>query len=493
MIQRLFSYLLLCLFPIFLSAQNWEAFNSGKTYHYKSDTATIPDQSVHFDSTIVVGMDSNFVVARRFRAGVDTSQRNVAMFCGREITANSNGVFNFRNPVHATLPTLAGLGSAFTLDSISGLTAVVTRVYQGMVLGQALDSIKVFTTQTLDSLVLSKAHGLLEWPASLGSGHFVLAGIQEDHLGDTLPGFDGLFQYKAGDVYYYESDHYIQDLVLNRWNYKVKMAVDSSTRGPSGLIVYYSGLLRSELYLNSTSINVTAGPINGNFLIASVKDGLERKSHEEQLRVPGSLLPYALPLPWATFRNNPSANTTPSDWDGLWTTMSYHDVSGARELHYGRTIGATGWMYAGIGGDTCVASNLDQQRAVFRTGKGITHVEWAAFEDYGNFDLVGSVIDGDTSGTIFPDEVLLSAMDGASNDTRLELFPNPSKGLLKVRWGKMGKVQLEVIDLQGRVCFAVSANGVEADVDLHALPAGLYLMRVTDGNASTYKRLVLEK
>ncbi len=486
--------LLLCLTSIAAFGQNWSAFTSGRTYHYKSDTATaLPDQSIHFDDVTLVAADSMFSVARRFRplSGVDTNQRNQPMFCGREIAARTDGSFNFRNPGNIALKTRAGVGVFFAIDSLTGLTATISRAYQGMVLGLALDSIKVFTTQALDSLVLSKSHGILEWPASLGGNRFTLSGIQENAIGQTLPGYDGFFPYNVGDEYFFESEISMGDLIEDRQVFRVRFKVDTNQRVIGGSHLHWQGFVRQESYLGGVFQNLNAAPASGTFMLQDRANDIVHKSHDEQVRAPRSLSAYQLPSPWATYNITSAADSLNLAWDGLWTTMTYQRNAGKTELHLGKTTGAVGWLYRGIGGDTCVASNFEHIRAVFKEGSGVTHVEFASFFVHGTFDLVGSIIGGDTTGVIFTDSVLMANANAVNPVLQWNAFPNPTHDVLALQWTESKPGQVAVLDLAGKVLLTKVTQGLGTMIDVRDLPTGMYLLRFTQGSAQTSKRVVV--
>ncbi len=484
--------LLACFACLTAFSQNWEAFTSGRTYHYRSDTATaLPDQSIHFDEVTVLAADSVFSVARRFVFPVDTSQRNQPMFCGRDIRSFTDGTFNFKNPGNYALPTHAGVGSNFTLDSISGLTASVTRVYHGMVLGLTLDSIKVFTTNTLDSLVLSKAHGILEWPASMGGAHFMLRGIQEDNFGEVLPGFDGFFNYQAGADYYFESELYQGQLLDQRDVFRVRFKVDTNQRVIGGNHIVYSGMVRHTLIEFGSITSVSVTPMSGTIMLEDRPNSILRKSHHEQVRAPQMLGGLKLPSPWATYNMTTAADSTYPDWNGMWTTMTYQRNAGKTELHLGRSNGATGWLYYGIGGDTCARSGYDQMRTTIREGMGIVHSEWASFLNSGHFDLVGSIVNGDTVGTIIPDSVLLATTQPAQAGITWNAYPNPAQDQLNVQWKDVKTGELQLMDLAGKVVYAQRTQGLAATIDVHTLPAGMYLLSLTQSGLRATQRVVI--
>lgn len=490
--KNLIFTLFACCFCLFGYSQNWEAFTSGRTYHYKSDTATaLPDQSIHFDSIEVLGADTTFSVARRFVFPVDTSQRNMPMFIGREMRAFADGTFNFKSPHNLAVPTQAGLGSSFTLDSISGLTAAVTRVYQRPVFGLTLDSVKVFTTLALDSLVLSKAHGVLEWPASLGGSRFRLAGIQELHLGDTLPGFDGIFDLPVGADFFYSSQRFIQDIGTQENIFRVKFHVDTAQRVMGGMHIAWTGIVRDTMKLNGSVVNISVTNTGGSFLISDLPNNILGKSHHEQVRAPGMMAGFGMPEPWATYVYTPAVDSMAAGWNGLWTTMTHQRNANQNELHLGRSNGAVGWLYYGIGGDTCAASSLDEIRAVFRQGFGVTHVEWADFESMGRFDLVGAIVNGDTIGEVITDSELLAVDQGFGNGPKWTVYPNPANTELNLLGLDQHPQTLVLTDLAGKVILNRSISAQTAKLDVSDLPAGMYLLTLQHEGARASRRVTI--
>jgi hypothetical protein len=387
------------------------------------------------------------------------------------------------------LKTRASYGSFFALDSLSGLTATVSRVYQGMVLGLTLDSIKVFTTQTLDSLVLSKNHGILEWPASLGGNRFRLSGIQEDGLGEVLPAFDGFFNYAAGDEYFFESEITTGDFVEDQQVFRVRFHIDTNQRVMGGSHVHWTGFVRHESYLGGNLQSIVAALDSGNFMLHARPEDILNKSHHEQVRAPRALASYSLPSPWATYNVTAAVDSMNADWTGLWSTMTFQKIAGKTELHFGRSNGAVGWLYRGIGGDTCVRSNDDQIRATFREGMGITHVEFGGVFMHGHFDLVGSIINGDTTGRIFADTVITASDKPTTAALRWNAFPNPAHDRLTVQCAdaRMGKVEL--MDLSGKLMVVAPLLGLGAELDVRDLPVGMYVLRLTQGSVQSTRRI----
>jgi hypothetical protein len=178
-------------------------------------------------------------------------------------------------------------------------------------------------------------------------------------------------------------------------------------------------------------------------------------------------------------------------WDGLWTTMTHQRNANQNELHLGRSNGAVGWLYYGIGGDTCVASSLDEIRAVFRQGFGVTHVEWGDFESMGRFDLVGAIVNGDTIGEVITDSELLAVDQGFGNSPKWTVYPNPANTELNLLGLDQDPQTLVLTDLAGKVLVNRSISDHTAKLDVSDLPAGMYLLTLQHEGARASRRITI--
>ena len=113
--------------------------------------------------------------------------------------------------------------------------------------------------------------------------------------------------------------------------------------------------------------------------------------------------------------------------------------------------------------------------------------EW---DDAGVFDT--PLRDGDTMAT----RAKHTAMD-TDNDATLSVYPNPTDDILFVELrGGAGIANMALYDLQGRVVgtrFIASATGASATMNMRDIPAGVYVLRVTDTDGKEYHRKIVRK
>jgi len=81
-----------------------------------------------------------------------------------------------------------------------------------------------------------------------------------------------------------------------------------------------------------------------------------------------------------------------------------------------------------------------------------------------------------------------------NNDDYFSVFPNPGKDrvTLKLKNENAGKVQVELLDMQGKTIFQ-KADLVDLSFDVSTLQNGFYIVRVNDGKRTSSQKLVIQK
>ncbi len=79
------------------------------------------------------------------------------------------------------------------------------------------------------------------------------------------------------------------------------------------------------------------------------------------------------------------------------------------------------------------------------------------------------------------------------NEDMIRIFPNPSNGNITIRINQFsGKVNLQVVDLNGRVVYSLKNTdfSIEKDVNLSQLQKGMYVVKI-DGDALQYTKKII--
>lgn len=77
-------------------------------------------------------------------------------------------------------------------------------------------------------------------------------------------------------------------------------------------------------------------------------------------------------------------------------------------------------------------------------------------------------------------------------EVQFNLYPNPAKDLVTVAFGKENQRILSLVNALGVVVQNLQTTSAQVQMDLQGLPAGLYLLQVTQDGHTTTKRLVVQ-
>ncbi len=99
-------------------------------------------------------------------------------------------------------------------------------------------------------------------------------------------------------------------------------------------------------------------------------------------------------------------------------------------------------------------------------------------------------------GEIATTDFVLSAKPLSNSNNYLNVFPNPSNGLLQLIFERPpGNFELEVLDKTGKLLLQKNGNlsGIEMKLDLLVLPKGLYLIKTKTAQGTFLNRVVLSE
>jgi hypothetical protein len=108
-----------------------------------------------------------------------------------------------------------------------------------------------------------------------------------------------------------------------------------------------------------------------------------------------------------------------------------------------------------------------------------------AFENRGRFGQA-----------LYVDKINIQSLNASQiplvNDVKLDVFPNPASDQITcVLKGNTSQYsQAEIIDSQGKTCMVFECNAAENQVNIQALPAGVYFIRIKGKSGMLQTRFV---
>jgi hypothetical protein len=142
-------------------------------------------------------------------------------------------------------------------------------------------------------------------------------------------------------------------------------------------------------------------------------------------------------------------------------------------------------------GDTFTQEDIDLGNISF------SNIQTAVFTDSFKVDIVNG------AGGWLPNQEISLTANTVSTDSfelsNLIVYPNPTEGMIFVKFPTLdvSNVKIDLFDLRGRRIFSedfsIDQNVFEASISLGGISNGVYLMKVSNGNYSTTKRIVVQK
>lgn len=182
------------------------------------------------------------------------------------------------------------------------------------------------------------------------------------------------------------------------------------------------------------------------------------------------------------------------------------------DYHINPVPGATSYFWAVSNGGSIISGQGTTNVTVQFPGGQITYVELKvrAINDCGNSDFkyYGGIWSINTNGCnngnpfepvrrAISSQFKLGDVPAKEREMDISVYPNPSRGIVHLQISHLDdneQVQVRILDLQGREVAkpGIYVNGSRMQVDLHNLPAGIYLLEATSGKQRKIQKLVKE-
>ncbi|MBK6950531.1 MAG: hypothetical protein IPH24_00395 [Crocinitomicaceae bacterium] len=186
------------------TAQNWKLLDENKTYFYKHSDSLLITNTIKIDSTVNSVLDSVFHIHTTIKVcdtctvipsdavgGVLFHAYAPEIFGNTPAYNVSSNDYQFSDGI---IKQDAELSDTWIFNPLLSINATVVDKYEITLFG-SLDSIKVIELSTLDTILISKNHGVLRYPDFENAGKyfccadFMKARIRLENIYPTCGGF----------------------------------------------------------------------------------------------------------------------------------------------------------------------------------------------------------------------------------------------------------------------------------------------------------------
>ena len=474
----------LLLFSINLpesNAQNWAPLNRYEKMNFSLAGLNYISNTIWVDSAVVSGSDSIFYLSR-IVTNCDTCLPNYKLcnqpdFLKKDMVKHEGGTYEFRHPGSVVLKTQASTGQSWLYDTANAITATVFSMYASTLFG-INDSIKEIHLSDGGVLILSKHHGLVQFTGLPVSFVYSLRGIEGRNLGDMVPKFAEIYNYKVGDVFQYHFRYFnygvgygnegfrkitilTRDSSFGYYNYSIRRITSQWTTD----LIGHNGDT-SHMY-ELTNINFTDSLLNlANYYPNQIcEDPLDQG-------ISGQNSGY--------FKVGPDEHGIYSKWMG---NPGYND----NYLYHHASLATPPGPF-----ELLVPDYGLMNANMFKPGLGNTMNSLVVFETTQLDELIGYVKNGDTVGTVYPDDFLLAGIPVNQNAGDLFIFPNPCRDRLNIGGLDPARTySFRIIDLEGRELLQFSSGDL---LNTSQLKSGIYILCIKDlsGQTTIRKKFIRE-
>ena len=469
--------------------QQWRPLTSNEKFNYRIDTAGYISNSIWVDSIKIENGDSVFYL-NRIVTGCDTCTSwyshtfwrlcNQPQFLKKKMIVKTGGLYILEEPGKYYLKTLAPVNASWVFDSVANITALVVNKSYELIFNE-YDSIKAIHLSNGDTILLSKNHGIVKFPDSNLDQHYRLEGIEGRNLGIVIPKFADFFNFNVGDVFQYSGNWHsyavppdggggLQKVTINSrdsssgyyayeatvvscsWPEYMGMHGDTSHNYETDVLVYQDSTAHFcnyyPLQIMENQLDINSAWLNSSYMIIT-KDANQLITKS-------------------------SGEGSPNDPDLLYIHGSY--------------------LFPQYSYEILIPNNYYFIRE-YKTGLGLTRDYSMIFESQGDHELIGYVKNGDTIGTVYPDDVILESIKENDKRCQCTVYPNPAKDKVFISFENFSKDQviIELYSPEGSMIFKKSEKAPckKMEIDVAGLGEGMYYIKIHSNENIFVKKLIL--
>lgn len=456
--------------------QSWNVIPTDNINNYRTPSGELIQQSVWLDSLTENGESLIFHFNKIAEINNDTMLINKNHFLSNQIRQYSDSLIFYYETDTLILLKNATLNEPWLADAENDSYYSIVREEEIDIFG-ITDSIKVFRrAESQDSLVLSKSFGVTEFSLPYDALSYTLAGVDNLDLGETVIGFEEIFDFTVGDVLFYReiNCNYSGDFASCGTKYE-KLTVLSVTHSENTVTVEYNYRIRSEEeFMGTTNTgysNYTATEIY------SKDDQPHWSSYPNQLVTLDSL----------------DINSFCTS-DSFYTVTSYYiDENGRKTKGIFNDVDSyPNYNFCALTSDTLLGE-LEFQDINYKAkeGLGLTHVGFHQQDVVNDRELVGYINDGIEYGVIYSDSFLTSIDD--IQESPLRIYPNPTTDIINIESQDLIGSQLNISSVEGIVVqqFEITDNNLVKSIK--DLPKGIYYISISRDAKAYHKPFKLVK
>lgn len=486
------TILLLLLLPVALVGQNWQVVNPETTYFYSGDDPGLIARTVKTDSvseaaghplyylnTTIQFCDTCDEPVPCFNYDFyDAYNANVQGLFAKEIHQFGGGRYWFFDTVSFVIDSKAALNQSWLFDTVHNITAQIAAVDWQEVLPAVFDSVKTIALSDDTEMMLSKNYGILRFPAQNEPGQsFELSGLktQTENVGVTPPGFWEVFDIEVGDVFQYwgfagddsfpppNADHYTMKVRITS-----KAVTDSS-------VTFGKHVIKRNAYF-------------GDIFVSDITSSYSNSPAFVVNQLPGTLYDIC---------------ADDQGFNGMCDAVPYHLLS---EMHHERSpiltdivsIGNYAYQDDALRLVPCEEGTELMMNVMwdygffdgnaYASGLGQTAKRHEDFLIFDSYNLQGFVKNGDTTGLVTPDDVLLNVNEKAAG-AKASLHPNPATQRVFLNIAE--ETEVWIFDLKGQPLFHQKFDAPTNEIDLEKYSPGVYFVKtITTQNSWSQKLIV---
>lgn len=508
-------------------AQNWLPIVEGDVYHYElvGETLTYDSISLGYDEDInhiyfynnnpvaatmwidstttdastgatishlnkIVKPCDTCTIAPGYPGGSRAYLYNQPQFLGSDIvlTNDCEYVFTFNNEL--LVKPCAPVGETWIFENSQNISAEVIAITEDEIFGN-IDSLKHIALSNGDTVILSKSHGIIEFPHLDNDTYYRLMGIQSRDLGFKIPDYRDFFDFNIGDVFQYKIETNRQPEGTRG---TTKIVVTGKTESEDSIIYDFNQTRYLESY---TSYYGQGENIHSTLRGQGIYTDILTKNNVTNF-YPKQLFDtteYCLGY---------------SDYD-YCGDLDFEAQNMKNTLYYGQKQDK--WIKIMYSGGNTTGPYLDSYfipdntspdlvinacefgcHRIWEQGLGQTSFLHTWFEGYSIRELVGYVIDGDTTGIITPNEILLTDVSTPNENGNPQIILSPNPAVNTIQYDiqtntNLSNVQIKIYNAVGKIL--TQQTGQQNDsVDISNLPNGIYFISFQTSEGLISKKFI---